>query len=163
LFRSIDQNLKLLVRSAPGKPYAEIALWIESIARRIEKLPASRVDPELASWKDKLAYDLHRLAADVGNTIDRANVRALAVPPEVVTQTVDIPYREINYGGVRFYRYIPFTATQINRGALDAERGRIFAQESQQIDQAAVEKIKEIEETKEKLRIQLRDRYGIQF
>jgi hypothetical protein len=65
-FRAIEQQLdSLRLQKKDAKSMGQIALWIDNIARRIDRMSTLNVDPELADYGAKIASELRDAVASL--------------------------------------------------------------------------------------------------
>jgi hypothetical protein len=141
--------------------FASIALWIDKLARQIDRLPTTWVEPELVATGQAVAYDLHNLAANLHNGTIRWQSRVAEAQSAATSVSMTaVPIRRINYGGQWIFEFAPMANMNFNSGVAMQQQQAITNEEMQAANDAARQTVDAITQKMRAVREQLEQRYG---
>jgi hypothetical protein len=139
-FRSVKRHVLDLQDPGANRSISDKTLWLETYARKIERLPVGNVDPEMVAYGQYVAESFRYMI----DTIQYAHSSAGATPPVVPKIRVSaVPTANVNnYGGYRVREYVPLVTTEF-----DAEKAQQVAQQrAKEIAGAEIEAKKMLDE-----------------
>ena len=160
-WNSLKRILVTIQNQGPQMDFASIALWIDKLARQIDRLPTTWVEPELVATGQAVAYDLHNLAANLHNGTIRWQSRVAEAQSAATSVSMTaVPIRRINYGGQWIFEFAPMANMNFNSGVAMQQQQAITNEEMQAANDAARQTVDAITQKMRAVREQLEQRYG---
>ncbi len=163
-FKKVNKYLDDLARPRRNKTLAKVTLWMTNFARKIDRLPTYRIDPQMAAYGKYVASRMGDAVASIHGSEDRADTRvAESSADEKVTVGMMPTRRTVNYGGYRTREYAPFAYGKVDIAGGWPKREKIQAEELGKGIEEAQKILAEVNEEMYAIRKIMTDRYGIEF
>ncbi len=164
-FRSVERYLTDLQRPRRSNELSDIALWINNFARKIERLPAYNVDPDLLAYGQNVVYGMRDAVGYLYGVGERTEERQAKVRPESKVTVGSLPTgRVIQYGPYyRFREYVPFAKANVDIGSALSEQDRIAEEEYEAGTDAARQIMEHLKSETQNVRQEMSQRYGREF
>ena len=159
-FKGVNNYIEDLEQDAQRRSPDQIAMWMDSYASRIDRLPTRDVDPGVVEFGRWASQSLHGAVANMHQAYEDTAPNPLE---HAYIETGSLPTRRtVNYGGTRVRSYAPYSRAQIDIGSAirsqkDAERN------FEQTEQEAYAILNEVFSATADMRSKMTERYGDQF
>jgi len=164
-FQKVNKYLNDLERPRKNKTLAKVTLWMTNFARKIDRLPTYRIDPQMAAYGKYVASRMRDAVASIHGSQDRAATRIAGTTASDGKITVGMmpTYRTVNYGGYRTREYAPFAYGNVDIAGGWAKREKIQAEELGKGIEEAQKIMAEVNEEMYAIRKIMTDRYSLEF
>ena len=160
-------DLKKERKTTPATTMGQVALWMDSYARRIDQLPVENVDPELAAYGGTAAESLRK----AGQAIKEGNARKRIAERETPMQYDVYPWTQIygysyrwNWFGSGIFPYGEYGVDVYpNETAFNRARSQARMQEHIAGAVKARQIMKELEDSGASVRYRMAQKYDAQF
>jgi hypothetical protein len=132
---------------AGGSP-SETASWIRSASKRIDQLPLLNVDPALAEWGMTVSSRMKQIGASATVTQTQINSRVAGVSDPGYTYTWDETEDSVN---------------RVNRENANKQRRQAALEQKAQAQEQATQILNDIAESRARIRLEMTNKYKVEF
>ena len=158
---SITQLVNDLQEGRSGSSVNSYAMYLDRYARKIDRMFVNYVEPDVAALGKQVASKMNSMVSEFHDARDRSARRQSQVVPDVTVRTGAIPYRGVSTPFGRYYRYAPFSWSQVNVGATVREKKEISSQEIDYANEKAQQYMSEINQLVSQMNKLIQKKYDL--
>jgi hypothetical protein len=161
-FRGVSKYIEDIQRLQRANSLDQAVMWIENYARKVERLPARGVDPELVEYGKYVAQTFRSIVDQASGLADQLDAQGSG--PVVTNYRIGMlpTARTVNYGGDYARQYVPYGYADVDPQATQETLQKTQDQIYQAV-QSAQQALSQLAADHETVRKKLTERYGLPF